>query len=164
MTSLGNIMPAELWFGAIQVKSAWFGDKEIWSSEQPTPTKVYAVCFENVGSTTGTIGISKGSSAPSIDLQKSSDGVNWTELNYQVSSYAEVPVGGKVYIRAGLIGQDALANGYNENNINKFSTSISNFKVSGDITALLHQTPTSVLTSNCNFCYLFKQSSIVDAS
>lgn len=163
MINLGNIEIADLRLGQLQAKSAWLGDKEIWSGEQPAPTEVYAVCFENVGSTTGTIGLAHASNALVLDLQQSSDGVTWITFNQ--SNPATVAVGEKVYIRAGETGQTTFSSGTYNSQINNFNLANSNFKVSGNILYLLKQNGEVTISRESPFYTLFKNSgSLVDAS
>lgn len=123
--------------------------------------KVNAVCFENVGSTAGTVTLSHGNSAPPLDLQQSTDCASWT--TFDQSNGATVPAGGKVYIRAGLTGNVAFS-GYSSNSTldercrNRIICSSSaTFKASGNIMYLLKQDGVASITDNC-FRFLFYSS------
>lgn len=166
MASLGNIALEGLWLGNVQVKSAWLGDKEIWSGEQPGPVEVYAVCFENVGNAEGTVGWISGSAstARTLDLQYSYDGSSWSIL---AQAGASVPVGGKMYVRAGETGQDNFATAAAISYASAFRLTGSEFKVSGEALSLLKQTPITQFTSQnqCAFAYAFYGcNKLVDAS
>lgn len=109
--------------------------------------KVYAVCFENVGSTEGTVGWDKGSysSARQLDLQYSFDGQSWNSL--PISEKPAVPAGRKIYIRAGETGQNNFASDLGVNYAARFQLTGSEFKVSGEMLSLLKQTPITQFTS-----------------
>ena len=129
--------------------------------------KVYAVCFENVGSTEGTVGWAKGnySSARQLDLQYSFDGQSWNSL--PISEKPVVPAGRKIYIRAGETGQNNFASDLGVNYAARFQLTGSEFKVSGEMLSLLKQTPITQFTSQNNraFAYAFYScDKLVDAS
>ena len=168
MINLGNIEIADLRLGSSQVKAVYVGNEQVWSGEQPpAPVEVYAVCFENVGSTEGTVGWTTGiySSARYLNLQYSFDGQSWNSL--PISEKPAVPAGRKIYIRAGETGQNNFTSDLGANYAARFQLTGSEFKVSGEMLSLLKQTPITQFTSQNNraFAYAFYScDKLVDAS
>lgn len=137
MINLGNIEIADLRLGSSQVKAVYVGNEQVWSGEQPpAPVEVYAVCFENVGSTVGTVCYKKTRDiAPNLDLVYSYDGKSWSTFDYTVS--VEVPSRKRCYVRAGEIGQTSLGS---TSDSNHFEMKGSQFKMSGKLMYLLNKT------------------------
>lgn len=122
--------------------------------------KVDAVCFENVGSTTGTVCYKKTRNiAPDLDLVYSYDGKSWSTFNNNVS--VEVPSRKRCYVRAGEIGQTSLGS---TSDSNHFELKGSQFKASGKLMYLLNKTGDSQL-GPCTFSEAFICcENLVDAS
>lgn len=122
--------------------------------------KVNAVCFENVGSTVGTVCYKKTRNiAPNLDLVYSYDGQNWSTFDYSVS--VEVPSRKRCYVRAGEIGQTSLGS---TSDSNHFELKGSQFKASGKLMYLLNKTGDSQL-GPCTFSEAFICcENLVDAS
>ena len=80
--NLGNIEIADLWLGATQVKAVYFGDKEVWSSEEPAPAAA-PLCFTAI-SGFGDIMLTTAGSPDAISLEVSRDNITWND--YTVGS------------------------------------------------------------------------------
>ncbi len=130
---IGSTSIADIKLGSNQINKVYVGSVQVWEKQSAIPNYFYV---EDVSGQANTIDIKKvgGASAPTITIEKSTDGVNWTSMgNTSTTSLtATVPANGKLYLRATA---DTWAT--NNGEYNRISMS-GNFNVGGSIMSLLY--------------------------
>lgn len=164
---LGNLDIKGIYVGSTPAAQMYVGTTKVWPEDQPQPVSVNAVRFQNVGNTTGVVQLVPNDQLSGrADWEYSSDGSTWTAWD-KTNTYLSVDSGNSMYVRAGSIGQTALATGDSFNHANKILPTQSNFKVSGNLLYLLNQegAASSGTLPRYQFTGLFLQGTgIVDAS
>ena len=150
------------------IRIGWSPSNRPYEYIEPEPVD-YTVPFyvEDVSGSENTVSINKyGDSAPTLTIEKSSDGVNWTSMGETsvAGITATVPANGKLYLRCSA--STWHNNTYYANAINCSSV----FNVGGNIMSLLYgsnftgEETTFPTGSSRNFGGLFRFSNLVSAS
>lgn len=134
--NIGSTSISDVKIGTTSVSEVYIGTTQVWSgSPAPSYTGFYV---EDDSGSANTISLVKNdASAPTLTIETSSDGQNWSTLG-QTSTTAldiQVPANGKVYVRCNTNTWCQRINNVNAANI--FS-STSAFKVGGNIMSLLY--------------------------
>jgi len=122
-----------IFFNGVGVSSIDINGVEAWRAKVSTPFYV-----ENTTSSSISIYIKKNiSTAPSVTIEKSSDGVTWETVGTTSTSnlYIQVPRSSKVYLRSNTTGWSKVVDG--EYRYNYFSSS-GRYNVGGNIMSLLY--------------------------
>lgn len=131
--ALGATNINDIKLGTNQISKVYVGSVQVWEKQTAAPNWFYV---EDVSGQANTIDIKKvgGSSAPTITIEKSTDGTTWTTLGTTstTSITAIVPANGKLYLRAAA---DTWAT--NNGEYNRINMS-GNCNVGGSIMSLLY--------------------------
>ena len=114
--------------------------------------KSKALSFTNKSSSSNTLTLTRNGSAPVINLEYSTDGVNWQEWqeSNNVRTYS-IPANGTIYLR----GNNESLGGGAATDYHRFA-STGNFEAHGNIMSLLDKTlQSTTITGNGAFRYLF---------
>lgn len=128
---LGTIDITAIKLGSTDISKAMLGSTEVYSSG-PDYTEPFYV--EDASGASNTLSIKKSAkSAPTLTIQKSSDGVNWSSMGTTSTTTitATVPANGKLYLRCS-------ANAWASTSYYNAITASGNFNVGGNIMSLLY--------------------------
>ena len=146
MINLGNIEISDFRLGASQVKAVYFGSEQVWSAIADW------LCFtaDEPGST---VQFHKVFSAPSVNLQTSTDGRSWTPYTVEdVITLANI--GDKVYFKAVGSNNKISDNAFG---YNKFVIT-GKIAASGNVNSLLEEDEETARTMSLagkSFCYAY---------
>lgn len=106
----------------------------IWEKQQPTPVSNDYFYIEDISGQNNTLSIVKNNtSAPTIEVFKSTDGTNWASMGTTDTTAIEatIPANGKLYLKA-------TANTWSNNDYNNNITVNGNHNVGGNIMSLIY--------------------------
>lgn len=118
MIYAGNREVKEIWAGGRPAVQAWAGGTPVWGGEEPAEDR-WELCF-TAGQANSTVGMAANGSAPSVNLEYSTDGLSWTPFSVGQTSVQLANAGDKVWLRAPA-GSPNLRLGSGMNDFNKFA-------------------------------------------
>ena len=142
--NFGTTKVADIFVGTLNAIEAYFGNEKVWGKSEPATPNWLCFTAEQANST---VAMQANGSAPTVSLEYSTDGNNWSPFVVGSTTVTLANIGDKMYVRATSTGNTRM--GSYSSNYNRFVMT-GKIAASGNVDTLLEQNGNATLT---NYCY-----------
>ena len=111
--NFGTIQVANIFVGTLNAIEAYFGNEKVWGKSEPATPNWLCFTADEANSTVAMK--AKGSSAPSVSLEYSTDGNTWSPFVVGSTTVTLANIGDKMYMRATSAGNTGICSMYGQN-------------------------------------------------